>query len=101
VLRQAKRHGQHAEHEAEGRADDGRDGDAGPKTAARVDREPTRHGAGGEDALDAEVQDARPLADEGAQHAEHQGRGDADRGGPERGGQEDVADTIHQANRIR
>ena len=63
--------------------------DAGPEIAAGIDGEPAGEGAGRHDALDAEIEHAGALADQFAHGGEDQRRGDADRGDPEGGGEED------------
>ena len=69
---------------------------AGQRSEAEPDRHPPGHGAGGEDALDAEVEDAGALADQRAQHAEDQRRADPDRRRPEIRREQDVEE-IHGA----
>jgi hypothetical protein len=83
VLRQAERHGQERVEEPEGRTGQGRDQHAGPQPGTEIDRQPAGHGARRKDALDAEIEHARALADEGAEHPEHQGRRDAQGRRPE------------------
>ena len=90
VLGEAEGDGEDAVQQAEGHAGEERGGDAGPEREAEVDGEPAGEGADDHDALDAEVEDACPLADELAHGGEDQRRGDAEDGGPEAGGGEDV-----------
>ena len=77
--------------------------DAGPQARAEIDRQPAGHGAGGEDALDAEVEHARALADQRAEHAEDQRRRDAERRRPEARREQDVENAVHvrQSRRAR
>ena len=96
VLRQAERHGEQREQKPDDRAGQRRDQHAGPQVRAEIDAHPARHRAGGEDALDAEVEHARALAQQRAEHAEHVGRRDADRGGPEARGEQDVEHAVHR-----
>jgi hypothetical protein len=96
VLRQAERHGEEGMQQAEGGADPGREDHAGPQVAALIHPHPAGHGAGGEDALDAEVQHPGALADQLAQRAEDQWRGDPQRRRPEAGGQQDVEHLAHR-----
>ena len=58
---------------------------AGPQRRARVDREPAGEGARDHDPLDAEVQHAGALAQQHAERAEDQRRGDAQHRDPEGG----------------
>ena len=86
--------------QAEGHAGEEGDRDAAPERQAGVDGEPAGEGADDHDALDAEVEDAGPLADELAHGGEDQRRGDAQDGGPEAGGGEDV-EVLHGSGRAR
>ena len=95
MLRQAERHGERRVQQAEHGAGKGRDQHAGPQIAAGIDGEPAGEGAGRHDALDAEIEHAGALADQLAHGGEDQRRGDADRGDPEGGGEEDVEGLLH------
>ncbi len=79
----------------------GRDRDAGPEIAPRIDGDPAGEGAGDHDALDAEVEHAGALADQLAEGGEDQRRGDAHGGDPEAGGEQDLQRFQHQRHRIR
>ena len=98
VLREAQGHGEQPEQKAHRHAGQRRQQHAGPQVCALVDREPAHHGAQGHDALDAEVQHARPLAQQLAQRREDQGRGNAQGRGPEARLQQDVQDFAHGLN---
>ena len=95
VLRQAERHGQQREQQPDCRAGERRDQHAGPQIGAEIDAHPSGHRAGREDALDAEIEHARALAQQCAEHAEHVRRRNADRGGPEARGEQDVEHAVH------
>ncbi|MNL47871.1 hypothetical protein D3C87_1706810 [compost metagenome] len=75
--------------QAEQGADKGSDQHAGPKIAAGIDGEPAGESACRHDPLDAEVENARPLADQLAHGREDQRGCYADGGNPEGGGEED------------
>ena len=101
VLRQAERHGEQCQDEAKGGPDERRDENAAPQVQPEIDGEPARHGAGREDAFDAEIEHARPLADERAEHAEHKRRRDADGRCPKARRQQDVENGLHHASLTR
>ena len=102
VLREAERHREQRVQEAEGGARQGRHGDAGPQSASEIHGQPPRHGAGREDPLDAEIEDARALAEERAQDPEHERGRDANGRSPETRREEDVDDAVHSyLQRIR
>ena len=86
--------------EAEQRADEEHDEQRRPEVDAEPHRHPPGHGAGGEDALDAEVEDAGALADQRAEHAEDQRRADADRRRPEIRREQDVEE-VHGSGPVR
>ena len=94
VLRQAERHRQESVQRAESNAHHRGHANAQPQIAAGIDREPAGKCAGRHDALDAEVEHARPLADQFAHGGEDERRGDADGRCPESGREEDV-DRLH------
>ena len=73
--------------------------DAGPEVRTLVDRKPTDHRTQGHDPLDAEIERARPLAQQLAQCGEDRGRGDPQRGGPEARLKEDVEGVGHRRSR--
>ena len=95
MLGEAERHGQEGVDQAEGHADAGCDGDAGPQVGTLIDGHPAGHRTGGHDPLDAEIEHAGPLADQLAQRAQEERGRDADGGGPEGGRDEDVEDALH------
>src|SRR6056297_851336 len=68
---------------------------AEPQRRALVDGHPAREGADHHDPFDPEVQNARALADDLAHGGENQWRGDAHRGGPEAGREQDI-ENVHQ-----
>src|SRR5690606_30554191 len=98
MLGEAERHRQRRVKQAEGSARKCCDRNAEPKIAAEIYGEPARKSADDHDALDAEVEDARPLADKFAHGGEDQRRGDADRSDPEGRGEEDFEGLDHRAS---
>ena len=82
--------------EAEQRTDEQHDEQRRPEVDPEPHRHPPGHGAGGEDALDAEIEDAGPLADQRAEDAEDQRRADPDRRRPEIRREQDVEE-VHAA----
>ena len=65
------------------------------KNPGKLPMSPILSAAGRHDALDTEVEHAGALADQLAHGGEDQRRGDADRGGPETGRDENIKD-VHQ-----
>ncbi len=101
VLRQRERHRQQRMQRAEGRTHQRRHGHAGPQAAALVDREPSGKRARDHDAFDAEVEHAGALAQQHAQRAQDQRRGDAQHRHPERRGQQQVEGFAEHGVRLR
>ena len=98
VLRQRQPHREPCVGKAEDAAQRRGRRDPAPERRAEVDRHPAAEGARHEDALDAEVEHARPLAQQRAEDAEHERRGDPQRGGEEAVGEQEVE---HQPPRLR
>ena len=96
MLRQAERDGEEGEKQPEQRAHEGGDQHPGPQIRPGIDGEPAGHGADRHDAFDAEVEHAGFFAEQRAQHAEDQRRGDPHRRRPERHRQQDIEDRRHQ-----
>ena len=78
--------------QAERRAGERGDAHADPQRRALVDGEPAGEGADDHDPLDAEVQHARALAEQHAERAEDERRGDAQHRDPEGHARDDVDD---------
>jgi hypothetical protein len=92
MLGQAEQHGEPGMEEPEQSAGERRHHNAAPQRQAEPHRHPAGHGAGGKNPFNAEIEHAGALADERAQHAEDQRRGDADRRGPEAHREQDLKD---------
>jgi len=85
MLGKPERHREQGVKQAEHGAGGGGEKEPQPQVAALEDRDPGDEGAKAHDALDAEVDNAGALADQVAEGAEDQRRGDAQGGGPEAG----------------
>ena len=90
MLRDAERDGEEGVQQTESSPDERRGEQTEPEIAAVIDGQPADHGAERHDTLDAEVENARPLADQCAERAEDERRRDAEHGRPEAGGGEEV-----------
>ena len=77
MLRQAQGHCQTGMQQAQDRAGQGRHQETRHQVGSGKDSEPAHHGAHRHDPLDPEVQDTGPLAQQRAEHAKDQRRGNA------------------------
>lgn len=76
MLGETQRHRQACMQQAKDAAGQRRNQQAGPEIGAVIDGKPADHCAEGHDAFNAEIEHARPLAEQSAERAENQRRGD-------------------------
>jgi len=101
VLGQSERDRQHRMKQAKRCTRDGSEADTRPQRRALVDGEPAREGAQDHDALDAEIEHSRALAQQHTQRTEDEWRGDPQHGDPERDARDDVENVAGHFQWIR
>ena len=96
MLRQAEGHGQGGVQQAEQATGKCRHQQPGPEIGTVIDSQPADHCAEGHDAFYAEIEHARPFAQQRPQSAENQRRGNPQHGCPETDGGEYVGEHVHR-----